>query len=290
MTEPFSPQPPTAPPVCPRHPDQISYVRCQRCSRPTCPTCQRQAAVGVQCVDCVAEGRKTVRQGRTVFGGTVTDGRPTLTFGIIGVTVAFFVLQMAMPPGKVSYLLGFSPVVGDVEPWRFFTAALVHSANFMHIGFNMYALYILGQFLEPALGRARFMALYLLGALGGSVMILLLATPDSRSWNTLTVGASGAVFALFGTLFVVQRRLGGSNRGLLILLGINAAIPFIVPNISWQGHLGGFLTGLAAGAVLAFLVKKPEIGKAADFSRHWWGLGAIAVVLVVLAVAKYAIV
>lgn len=244
----------------------------------------------MQCVDCVAEGRKSVRQGRTVFGGAVTDGRATLTLGIIGVTVAFFVLQMAMPAGELSYRLGFSPVVSDVEPWRFFTAALVHSPNFMHIGFNMYALYILGQFLEPALGRARFLALYLLGALGGSVMILLLAMPSSAAWRTLTVGASGAVFALFGALFVVQRRLGGSNRGLLILLGINAVIPFVVRGISWQGHLGGLLTGLAAGAVLAFLVKKPEPGTPADFSRHWWGLGAIGLTLVVLALAKYAIV
>ena len=64
-------------PVCPRHPDRESYVRCQRCMRPTCPECQRPAAVGIQCVDCVAEGAKTVRQARTVFGGAVTDGRPS---------------------------------------------------------------------------------------------------------------------------------------------------------------------------------------------------------------------
>lgn len=288
MTEPSS-TPATAPPVCPRHPDQVSYVRCQRCHRPVCPTCQRPAAVGVQCVDCVAEGAKTVRQGRTVFGGQVTDGKPRLTFGIIGVTVGFFVLQLALGRAVVNRF-AFVPVLGDTEPWRLFTVALVHSSSFFHILFNMYALYILGQFLEPALGRARFAALYALGVLGGSVTILLLASPENSDWFRGTVGASGAVFALFGALFVLQRKLGGSNRGLLILLGLNLAMPFVFPNISWQGHLGGLVTGLLAGAVFAYLGKRPELGKPGDFSRHWLGLGAIAVLLVLLAVLKYALV
>lgn len=162
--------------------------------------------------------------------------------------------------------------------------------NFLHIGLNMYALYIIGQFLEPALGRARFLTLYALGALGGSVAILLLASPDSRTWITATVGASGAVFALFGALFVIQRQLGRSTSGLLVLLAINAAIPFLYPNISWQGHLGGLVAGLAAGAVFAYLGRSSEPGKPRDFSRHWLGLGAIAAVLIGLAVAKYLLV
>lgn len=287
MTDPTWTQPPAAPPVCPRHPDQVSYVRCQRCQRPTCPACQRQAAVGVQCVDCVNEGARTVRQGRTMFGGAVTDGRPQLTMGIIGVTVVAFVLQRVVT--DVVFHLGFAPIVGAVEPWRFLTVALVHG-SLMHIAFNMYALYLLGQFFEPALGRARFIALYVLGALGGSVMILLLASPDGRAWRQLTVGASGAVFALFGALIVLQRKLGRSNNGLWVLLAINAAIPFVFPGISWQGHLGGFLTGLAAGAVFAYLGRPPAMGRPGDFSRHWLGLAAIGVVLVALAGLKYALV
>ena len=96
---PSTPQPerPAQVPVCPRHPDRESYVRCQRCGRPTCPECQRPAAVGVQCVDCVREGAKSVRQGRTVFGGAATDGRPLVTMTIIGICVAVFLLQMAVP-------------------------------------------------------------------------------------------------------------------------------------------------------------------------------------------------
>lgn len=286
MTEPTPAESPAELPVCPRHPDQVSYVRCQRCQRPTCPACQRAAAVGVQCVDCVAEGARTVRQGRTVFGGTITDGTPRLTLGIMGLTVAVYVLQRVMT--DLVYYLGFAPSVAATEPWRFFTAALVHG-GFMHIAFNMYALYLIGQYLEPALGRARFIALYLLGALGGSVMILLLASPGSRTWNTLTVGASGAVFALFGALVVMQRRLGRSNNGIYILLGINAIIPFVFPGISWQGHIGGFVTGLAVGAVFAYLGRSTVPGKPSDFSRHWIGLGAIAVILVALAGLRLAI-
>ena len=287
MTEPH-PTPATAPPVCPRHPDQVSYVRCQRCHRPVCPTCQRPAAVGVQCVDCVAEGAKTVRQGRTVFGGQVTDGKPRLTFGIMGVTAAVYLLQMIAWSTTIGWL-AFSPHVGDSEPWRFVTSALVHGSVF-HIGINMYALFIIGSVLEPALGRARYLALYALGSIGGSVAVLLLASPTSTDWFRATVGASGAVFALFGALFVLQRRLGRSTNGLLILIGINFVFPFFYPNISWQGHLGGLVTGLLAGAVFAYLGKRPELGKPGDFSRHWLGLGAIAALLVVLAVLKYALV
>ena len=275
-----------APPVCPRHPDQVSYVRCQRCQRPVCPACQRQAAVGVQCVDCVNEGAKTVRTGRTIFGGTVTDGRPMLTFGIIGVTVLFYVAAMAVP--EIRGYLAFNAAWARSEPWRFLTVVLTH-AGLMHIGFNMYATYIIGQFLEPALGRARFIALYLLSALGGSVMILLMAG-ITQPWGRWTVGASGAVFGLFGALLILQRRLGVSNNGLYIILAINAAISFIFPMISWEGHLGGFVVGLLAGLVFSKLTVRGEPGKAADFSRHWLGLGAIGAGLVILAVAKYLIV
>lgn len=284
MSEQSSPQ--EAPPVCPRHPDTVSYVRCQRCGRPVCPACQRQAAVGVQCVDCVDEGRRTVRTGRTIFGGTVTDGRPVLTFGILGVTVAFFLLAMAAP--EVRGYLAFNAVWARVEPWRFLTVVLTHAGT-MHILFNMYALYLLGQFLEPALGRARFFALYLLSGLGGSVLILLLAG-ITQPWSAWTVGASGAVFGLFGALLVLQRRLGVSNNGLYIVLAINAAISFIFPQISWEGHLGGFIVGLLAGLVFSRLTVPGGPGKPADFSRHWLGLAAIGVALVALAAGRYLLV
>ncbi len=205
-------------PTCPRHPDRESYVRCQRCGRPACPECQRPAAVGIHCVDCVREASKTVRQGRTTFGGAVTDGRPLVTFWLIGICVAVYLLQTVQP--SLTRDIAFAPVVGDTQPWRFITSGFAHG-GLTHIAFNMYALYVMGQYLEPMLGRARYIALYLLSAFGGSVGILLLASKPAggvatladESWFTAAVGASGAVFGLFGAFLVLQRRLGRSAAG-----------------------------------------------------------------------------
>ena len=285
------PAPYQAEPVCPRHLDRVSYVRCQRCGRPTCPECQQPAAVGIQCVDCVREGQKSMRMPRTQFGAKVTqDGRPVVTLTIIVICVAVWLLQEASP--QVTVKLAFVPMLGASEPWRFLTAAFAHSpGQLLHILFNMYALWILGQYLEPMLGRIRFAALYLVSALGGSVSYLLLASPpasvaglnSNSSWVTPMVGASGAVFGLFGALIVFNRHLGRSSRQLYILLVINAAIGF-VPGIAWQAHVGGFLTGAAVAAVIT---------TTASQNRRRLQLPALVAVLVLLtaaATAKYALV
>lgn len=281
-------------PVCPRHPDRESYVRCQRCMRPTCPECQRPAAVGIQCVDCVAEGAKTVRQVRTVFGGAVTDGRPVVTMTLIGICVAVFLAQSAVPGFERQ--IWFSPVLGQCEPWRFITSAFAHG-SLMHIAFNMYALWVMGTYLEPMLGRARFLAIYLLSAFGGSVFYLLLAAPQTYEeavafgpgmWWTPAVGASGAVFGLFGAFLVLQRRLGRSAAGMYVVIGINAVIGFVLPNIAWQAHLGGALTGAAAAAAIAYLGRNRGPLKPVDRRVHWVALGGLFVLLVVLSLVKYA--
>ena len=300
MTEQTPPLPPAEEqvPVCPRHPDRESYVRCQRCRRPTCPECQRSAPVGIQCVDCVREGARTVRQGRTVFGGSVTDGRPVVSLTIMGICAAVFVLQLAVP--GLTNRISFAPVVGDSEPWRFVTAAFAHSpGNVLHIAFNMYALWFMGQYLEPMLGRARFIALYLLSALGGSVVYLLLApSPPSGAltaaecgaWCTGAVGASGAVFGLFGAYLVLQRRLGRSASGMYVVIGINAVFGFIYPGIAWQAHLGGLLVGAACAAVVGYLGRAKSLTERGDPRVHWAGLGGIAVLLLALTVLRYAFV
>ena len=285
------------PPVCPRHPDREAYVRCQRCLRPTCPECQRPAAVGIQCVDCVAEGARSVRQVRTVFGGSVTDGRPVATMTIIGICVGVYLLQQVVP-GFTSRV-AFVPVLGDSEPWRFVTSAFAHSpGNLLHIAFNMYALWVMGQYLEPLLGRARFVALYLLSALGGSVVFLLLASPptldmmargDGGLWYTPAVGASGAVFGLFGAFLVLQRSLGRSAAGMYVVIGINAVLGFVLPGIAWQAHLGGLITGAASAAAFAYLGRRRSPLEPPNRSVHWVGLAGILGVLVVVTVAKYAL-
>lgn len=294
---PTSPQAQPQVPVCPRHPDREAYVRCQRCGRPTCPECQRPAAVGIQCVDCVSEARRTVRQARTVFGGTVTDGRPLATLWIIGICAVVFVLQSVRP--GLTRDIAFVPALGEQEPWRFLTSAFAHG-GLVHIGFNMYALWIMGTYLEPMLGRARFVAVYLLSALGGSVFYLLLAAPqpiaqcvvNGGAWCTPAVGASGAVFGLFGAFILLQRRLGRSAAGMYVIIGINAVIGFVVPGIAWQAHLGGLITGVAAGAVIGYLGRGSAPQPTGTARRplgpvHWGGLVAILAVLLVLTVVKY---
>lgn len=273
-------------PVCPRHPDRVSYVRCQRCGRPVCPECQRPAAVGVQCVDCVREQAKTVRSATTVFGGRVTDS-PTVSYGIIALCVLVFVLQTVQP--GLTRDIAFVPVLGEREPWRFLTAAFAH-ATVTHILFNMLALWMVGaQYLERLLGAARYAAVYLVSAIGGSVVYLLMASPPTvdfathSAWLTPTVGASGAVFGLFGALLVLNRHLRRSSAGMYATIAINAVIGFVVPGIAWQAHLGGLLTGAAVAAIIAWTTP------AARRRLQWPGIALVLVVLVVAAMAKYAL-
>lgn len=276
---------PEQPPVCPRHPDRVSYVRCQRCGRPACPECQRPAAVGVQCVDCVREAARAVRPTRTALGGRVRTGRPVVTLTIIGLCVASFVAQVALPGWTSQW--AFSPAAGEIEPIRFVSAAFLHSrGSILHIGFNMYALWLVGPYLEAALGRWRFAALYLLSAVGGSVGVLLFASPvitaTDTSWVAGVVGASGAVFGLFGAILVVLRRLGRDARQILVFIGINGVIGFVVPGIAWQAHLGGLVTGLALGAAFAYAPRERRQVLAVVATV------AMAVLLVALALVKYA--
>ena len=125
------------------------------------------------------------------------------------------------------------------EYYRLLTSAFLHDGP-THILFNMWALYVIGPALERWLGRTRFVALYLLSALGGSVLVYLL-TPI----NVPTLGASGAIFGLFGATLVLSRKLNFDMRWIVGLIVINLVITFVVPSISWQGHVGGLLTGAA---------------------------------------------
>jgi membrane associated rhomboid family serine protease len=243
-------------PVCPRHPDRESYVRCQRCERPVCPQCQRTAPVGVQCVDCVKAQAKTIRVPRTVFGGSVGT-TSWVTYAIMTTCVLVFLAQNVLAGDPVTNALAFAPFLAKAQPWRFLTDAFVHSpGNLLHIGFNMYVLWQFGPHLERLLGWARYLAMYLLSALGCSVGVLLLASPSddpSTAWWTPVVGASGAIFGVLGAVIAVNRKQGLDSRTLWIWIGINAVIGFIGSlHISWQGHLGGLVTGLACGAALAY--------------------------------------
>ncbi|WP_172121180.1 rhomboid family intramembrane serine protease [Actinomyces faecalis] len=269
-----------AQPVCPRHPDRVSYVRCQRCGRPACPECQVPSAVGVHCVDCVRQAQQRRQPTRTLLGGVaVQDAR--ITTGLIVACVAVYVVQMLLP--SLTADLGFAPVVALDQPWRFLTTAFLHG-SLMHLAFNMWALWVCGTSLEPLLGRWRFAVLYALSALGGSTAIYLLASPVSRSWITLTVGASGAVFGLFAAVFIIQRRFGRDTSAILGLLAVNLVISVLGAGISWQGHLGGLLTGLVVASLFAWAPRERR-GPVAV-----WGSVGIGLVLAALVAAKYLLV
>ncbi|WP_188334907.1 rhomboid family intramembrane serine protease, partial [Cellulomonas soli] len=224
--------------------------------RPTCPDCQRQAAVGVQCVDCVAEAARATPATRTALGGRVRAGRPVVTIALVGLCVLSYVLQYLVPGWTTRWM--FVPAFAAREPWTFLTAAFLHSpGQITHILFNMIALWMVGPGLEQTLGRARYVTLYVLSAIGGSVGALVLATPTS-GWMVGLVGASGAVFGLFGAVLVVLRRLGRDAGGIIGILVVNAVIGFLVPGISWQAHLGGLVTGALLGAAYAYAPRERQ--------------------------------
>ncbi|MGW0482893.1 rhomboid family intramembrane serine protease [Nonomuraea sp. NPDC003214] len=267
-TPPQPEQPAEAVPTCFRHPDRETWVRCQRCERPICPDCMRDAAVGFQCPECVAEGNRGIRQARSTFGGAVVR-TPFVTWTLLAVNVLVFGAQY-LTGDVVSGMLAMNPywVLVDGEYYRLLSAAFGHFGVF-HILFNCWALYVTGPYLERAFGHVRFVALYLISALGGSVLGLWF---DSA--NTFSMGASGAIFGLFGAVFVVGRRLNMDVRGIIVLLVINLAITFLVPGISWTGHIGGLITGAALAAGMAY---------APGNNRTLWHVAAIAGAVVLLA-------
>ncbi|MFC4944890.1 rhomboid family intramembrane serine protease [Pseudonocardia sp. GCM10023141] len=260
MTHPAGPpQPPQAggpppPAVCVRHPDRPTGVACTRCGRPACPECLREASVGYQCVDCVAEGSRTVRRGTTLAGAEPRRGRPVVTQTLIAVNLAAFVWTVVqarslMGNNASAFFQTFALVpsqVADGEWWRLVTVGFLHFGP-LHIASNMYALWVLGRELEPLLGRTRFLGVYLLGLLGGSAAVMLFSNPDGG-----VVGASTAVFGLMGGLAVVMRRLKVPMGQVVGLIVVNLVITFVLPFISVAGHLGGLVVGTLATAALIY--------------------------------------
>jgi membrane associated rhomboid family serine protease len=236
----------------------------------------RSASVGYHCPTCVAEGAATVRQARTTFGGRVTGDTSRVSMTIVVLNVVVFVLGLVVGErelqtrfGQIAGVPGFLGVA-DGEYYRLLTAAFLHAGVF-HILMNMFALAQLGPVLEAALGRVRFLALYVLSALGGSVLSYLLSDPLD-----LGVGASGAIFGLFGAYYVVVRRLGGETRSIVTLLVINLVITFTVPIIDWRAHLGGLVTGAVLAAAFSYVPRGPQRGRLQ-------ALACAAVTLVLLA-------
>jgi membrane associated rhomboid family serine protease len=208
------------------------------------------ASVGFQCPDCVREGGRTVREARTIAGARVRPaaGRPSavVTKTLIGLNLAVWLLVLVVGDKVVDRLMvvGYAIVGQDVagvaegEWYRLFTAVFLHQEPW-HILFNMWALWMLGPPLESALGRTRFLTLYMVAGYGGSATTYLLADQAQAS-----LGASGAVFGLFGAAIVVGRRMQYDLRPLIALLVINLVITFLnTERIDWRAHVGGLVVG-----------------------------------------------
>ncbi|MEU8985348.1 rhomboid family intramembrane serine protease [Streptomyces sp. NPDC048558] len=267
--------------TCYRHPKVESHVRCTRCDRYICPDCMREAAVGHQCVECVKAGSRSVRQARTLVGGRISS-TPLVTSVLIGLNVLAYLAEVVRPEildrfsmlsarlvgpdgGYYIYVSGHPSdfhaeglVAGQWE--RLLTSGFLHlpptegTFGLLHIVMNMLSLWQLGRVVEPMLGRVRYLALYLLATLGGSVLQLLLADVNVES-----VGASGAIFGLGAAYYVLARRIGADMRAvnrfmafLLLWLLLSAGLT------SWQGHLGGLLTGAVVTLAYAYAPRGPR--------------------------------
>jgi membrane associated rhomboid family serine protease len=280
-------------PVCYRHPDRETHIRCQRCERPICPDCMRPASVGFQCPGCVREGARSSRPARTAYGGQ-RPGDPTLTSKVlIGLNAAVWVAilatggagsrlvdLLALRPSSVYQGQVYSQLhsVAQGDYWQLLTSMFTH-IEVTHIGFNMVALYVLGPGLEAAVGRTRFLALYLVSGLAGSASVMWFSQPYG-----LTLGASGAIFGLMGALLVVAVKARGDVRGILTWIAINFVITFVFSSaISWQGHLGGFVSGVLLGGVLVYAPRPHRTGWQAA------GVGTVAVLVAAATVARVAV-
>lgn len=242
------------------------------------------ASVGFQCPDELAEQRRTVRRGRTQFGGRVTEGA-TVTRVLIAINVAVFLVMTASGTGFFDghpsnlflrfSLLPDSPLahpyagIAHGEYYRLVTAMFLHF-GILHIASNMYVLYFVGPTVERAFGRFRYVSLYLIAGVGGSVASYLFGNVLENG-----AGASGAIFGLFGAYYVVARKMNASTAGILGVIAINLVISVAIPNIDIRAHLGGLVVGAISGAVVAYAPRE----RRTPFQAA--GLATIVVVLVV---------
>ncbi|MEV6309626.1 rhomboid family intramembrane serine protease [Streptomyces sp. NPDC051840] len=245
------------PPSCYRHPGRETGIRCTRCERPICTDCMIEASVGFHCPECVRKGSGTghhpaATRPRTLAGGRIASDPRLITKILIGINLAVFLAVSVAGRDLLEDLLLFGRAYTDDQAaglegvaegqwYRLVTSMFLHE-EVLHIAFNMLGLWWLGGPLEAALGRARYLALYLLSGLAGSALTYWITDPGQG-----TLGASGAVFGLLGATAVLMRRMNYDMRPVIALLVINLIFTFTWSGIAWQAHVGG----LVAGALIA---------------------------------------
>ena len=281
--DPGPPQGSAPVPTCFRHPGRETYVSCVRCGRPACPDCLRSAAVGQQCVECIRQASRTTRRPAGAFGGQLTSGA-TVTWTLVAINVIAYLAEIffqnpVFDDGVLVGRLGSTIGVANGDVYRLLSNAFLHEPigsglGLLHIVFNMWALIVVGPSLERLLGRVRFLAVYLVSALAGSVLFYVVAAPTA-----LALGASGAIFGLFGAWFVLARRLRLDARQIIVLIVINLGISFAVPGIAWQAHVGGLIAGAGLTAAFAYA---PRRSRALTQAAATVAILAILVIAVVI--------
>ncbi|MET9396263.1 rhomboid family intramembrane serine protease [Kitasatospora sp. NPDC002965] len=275
---------------CYRHPEQETGIGCSRCGRPICPQCMVNASVGFHCPECVSEGGRQVRRATTRFGGQPAGDGALVTKVLIGVNLAVFVLAAyVLKPWLADdlMLVSFDPrytgfpygVAEGPEQWyRLLTAVFLHTAPW-HIATNMLMLWVMGPALESALGRLRFLTLYLLSGLAGSAFAFLLDGDGMKS-----LGASGAIFGLLGATLVMYRKVRAPLGPVAALLVFNLIVTFSVPGIDWRAHLGGLVAGTLTAAGLMYA---PRANRAAVQGLTVAGVAGLVLLMVLVGTASY---
>lgn len=270
--------------VCYRHPDRPTRLRCSECDRPICVDCSHDAPVGQKCPECVKpHGRYRVVDARRATAGPSFETSP-VTYSLIAVSVLLFLVSFLARDAWIDLAIRFAADTREIragEIWRGLTVVFFHDTSPMHILFNMYALYLFGPRLEREVGSPAFAGIYFASAAGGSVFAVAFGPA-----NGFSVGASGAIFGLFGAWLFVSYKLRSTPAGramfnqLGVLLLINLALPLFIPRIDWRAHVGGLL----AGALVAWLWSITAAGKPnARAIRTGIAFAALAVLMVFLA-------
>jgi membrane associated rhomboid family serine protease len=278
---------------CYRHPNREALIRCTRCDRPICPDCMRPASVGFHCPDDVQQAKRTVRQPRTSVGARILHTPPYVTSTLVALNVVAYLVTATAPgasfrdpttPRSAHALFYY----WQLQPYavhqfhRYYelvTSAFLH-VSLLHIGSNMLALIFIGPALEQLLGRWRFIAVYLLSALGGSAAIYAFGSEVGT-----TVGASGAIFGLFGACLVLVRRLGLDLQWLVGIVVLNFVLTFSITGISKLGHIGGFVVGLLAALAIGGL---PSQRDRVPTRVQVAGLGALFAVIAMVVLLRTA--
>jgi membrane associated rhomboid family serine protease len=278
---------------CYRHPNREALVRCTRCDRPICPDCMREASVGFHCPEDVALARKTVRAPRTSVGAVLRNSPPYVTSTLIALNIAIYAIT-----GSQSHDFG-SPQAASSKlfyDWQLFpayikqhdayyqliTSAFLH-LNLLHIGSNMIALAVIGPPLERLLGPSRFTAVYFISALGGGAAVYIFGAAGGT-----TVGASGAIFGLFAACLIMVRRLGLNPQWLIGIIVLNFVFTFSVPDISHEGHVGGFIVGGIAAVAIGGIPRAGRAARRITTNQQAMGLIALTAVIVIAVVLRSA--